>query len=263
MRTARIAFLVLLGIFAIGCGDKPKVSGENGGVTSGATEPTPDPVVPDNLKHAGYDYQGLENSDLMTYDVTFGELPTEEGTQQVTLEKVEGGIATYKVARTGGLSRLGVDTVELTVDGVNMVASSMGLLKEPSKLMLADATVGTKWETRLDMDNLQSGTQSVTSKIVNTVEGTKSVTVPAGTFDCLVVNTTLQSISTGSPNPSQNTTSTVKMSSYYAKGIGIVKLRGTDGSKQTVLVELRSRSTGEKSTDSASTAAKPAETKGE
>ncbi len=256
MKTARTAILVLVALGLVGCNNEPKAAdpGNGGGIKTGVAPEEAKPQVPDALKHAGYQYQGLGNSDLMTYDVTFGDLPMEEGTEQITVEKVEGGTATFKVARTGGLSRLGVDTVELTADGVTMVASSMGLLKEPSKLMLADTAVGTTWETKLNMDNLQNGTQSIESNIKNKVSRMESVKVPAGTFECLVVETTLESTSKGAPNPSQNKKSTVKMTSYYAKDVGIIKLRGTDGTKQTVLVELRARSADKKPEDGATSA---------
>ncbi len=267
MRTARIAFFVLLGLFALGCGDKPTTVSSTGGVSSGVTAPEPAQVVPDTLKHAAYDYLGLVNADIMTYDVTFGDLPTEDGTQQTTLEKVDGAVATYKVGRTGGLSRLGVDTVELRADGVWTVATSMGLLKAASELLPSDISPGHSWEARMDMDNLQGGSQNVASKIVNVAKQTEKVKVPAGEFDCLAVVSTFDATISGSPDISQNGKTSTRVTTYYSKGVGIVKLSGTttrqDGTKQNVLIELKAQAPDNKSADSGDSAAKPAETKGQ
>ncbi len=267
MRTARIAFLALLGLVSIGCGDKPAADVTSGGVTSGVTEPVKGPVVPDSLKHAAYDYLGLANGDIMTYDVTFGDLPKEDGTQQTTLEKSEGAVATYKVGRTGGLSRLGVDTVELRADGVWTVATSMGLLKEASELLPAEIAPGLSWDARMDMDNLQGGTQNVVSKIVNVAKQVEKVKVPAGEFDCLAVVSTFDATISGSPDSNQNGKTTTRVTTYYAKGVGIVKLSGTttrqDGSKQNVVIELKARAAENKTAVSGDSAANPAETKGQ
>jgi hypothetical protein len=57
------------------------------------------------------------------------------------------------------------------------------------------------------------------------------------------------------------------VTTYYAKGIGIVKLNGTttrqDGSKQNVLIELKARTPESKPEDSDASAANPDDSKGD
>jgi hypothetical protein len=244
VKAVRIPIYLLLALLAVACGTKSKEASNpkgSDGVVSGATDEGPETLVPEELKHDGYAYQGLGNYDLLTYDVTFEDYPKQEGTQQIKLDKVEDGKATYTLQRTGGLSRLGVETVELDATGIQIVSSSMGILKEPSQVMLAEASVGKTWETNLDMDNLNGTTQSVKSKITHKVTGNESVTVPAGTFDCLVVESTIQSESAGAVDPSNNRKVTMKMKAYFAKDIGVVKMSILEKDKVTGLVELKAR----------------------
>lgn len=246
MKHARTLILALLAIAAIGCGNKPEssTSGTTTGLSSGTSEPAPTATIPDELKHDAYAFQGLGNEDLLTYDVTFNEMPKEDGTQQTKLEKVENGVATYKVSRTGGLARLGVDTIELTANEVRMVGSSMGVLTAPSILMPANPTVGSEWDTRLDMDNVQ-GDRSVKSSIKHKIDRTESVTVPAGTYECLVVESKLSTDSSSTAAPGQSTKKTVTMTSYYSKGIGVVKLVIKEEGKTVGHVELKSTGAGD------------------
>ena len=127
-----------------------------------------------------------------------------------------------------------------------MVGSSMGVLTEPSVLMPANPSVGTEWDTRLDMDNVQ-GDRSVKSSIRHKIDRAESVTVPAGTYDCLVVESRLSTDSASTAAPAQSTKKTVTMTSYYAKGLGIVKLVIKEEGKTVGHVELKS--TGAKTSD--------------
>jgi hypothetical protein len=253
VKRARTIILPLIAVAIFGCSDKTDAptTGTTGAVTGGTTGSQAAATVPDTLKHDAYIYQGLGNEELLTYDVTFNEMPKEDGTQQNKLEKVENGVATYKVSRTGGLARLGVDTIEVTDKEVRMVGSSMGVLTEPSVLMPANPTVGTAWDTRLDMDNVQ-GDRSVKSSIKHKVTKTESVTVPAGTYDCLVVESTLVTDSSSTAAPGQSTKKTVTMTSHYAQGIGIVKLQIKEEGKTVGLVELKSTGSGKPAANSSS-----------
>jgi hypothetical protein len=243
MRTATLALLALLALGLAGCGDKTKADAKDPDVQSGVEQPS-DPALPAELKNPAYEYFGLGEGSLMTYDVIFADLPEQDGTQQTTLQKTENGVATYRVARTGGLAQLGIDTVELRKDGVYTVNSSMGIWKSPTLVLPADVAVGKSWTAEMDIENLQGGKQKVTSTVTNKALRTESVKVPAGTYECLVVESTIKASASGSDDPAQNGDFVTKSLTYYAKGVGIVKLTGNttmkDRTEKKVNIVLKS-----------------------
>lgn len=253
MRLVPTALTLVLALSVIGCGSKePKPEDNGGDVKTGVDSPQPNTTVPDSLKTAGYEYIGLGNSSVMTYDVSFDGRPPGDGTQVTTVEGVEGGVATFRVARTGELGPLGVDKIEARPDGIYMVQSSMGDLAAASLVLPSDVKVGSAWTTRMDMDNLQDS-KNVKSQVNNKVTKIEPVTVPAGTFDCIVIETSVDTTMSGSPIADENGDSKTVGKMYYAKGVGIVKFEFTvtkkNRPKQSALIELKSIGEGEE-TDS-------------
>ncbi len=105
-------------------------------------------------------------------------------------------------------------------------------------------TAGHEWTTHyvveVTMPDLGQGAMSMseTVDLVNTVAGEESVTVPAGTFDAVRVDTagTIAVSIAGAP------ASNVEMSivSWYAEGVGLVRqeIGGMLGGEDTIVTEL-------------------------
>jgi hypothetical protein len=228
-----ILFLLAALAVAWGCGDKPAVKKPDGDIKTGVEDATASNAVPEGLRTAAYEYLGLGNPAVMTYDVAYAGMEASDGTQVTTLEEVVDGVASFRIARTGALAQLGVDKVELRADGAYTVASSMGEMKSPSLVLPADVAAGSNWTTRMDMDNLQGGQQKVESEVQNRAVGMETVETPAGKYECLVVESVINAKTSGSPDPNLNGDSVTNFKTYYAKGVGIVKLTGTTTVKKT------------------------------
>lgn len=246
-RQTTLALAALLALALVGCGPKePKSEDPKPGVASGVTDPGAGPAVPADLQTAAYEYQGMNHDDLMTYDVVMASLVGEqEGTQQIKLEKVEDGVATYQVLRTGGLAQLGVDTRELRKDGVYTVSASLGILEAPALELPADLAVGKEWSAPMNMDKVNGTDQKVESIVASKAVREQKVKVPAGEFDCIVIESTIDATISGSIEKKLNGKSVTKLVSSYSKGVGLIKLTGTitraDGEKSNVSIELKSR----------------------
>jgi hypothetical protein len=243
VRIARIPLIALVAIAALGCTKKPETvkATDDGGITSGTTEPKP-LVVPDSLKNAAYDYFGLGNDKLMTYKVKLNNAHLEaEGTQSVFLEKVEDGSATFVINRTGELTQVGIETVRLDDKGVTMLDTSQGEIDGPALELPADIKVGSEWTVDLTW-NL--GGKKIVSKTKNTAVGTEVVETPAGKFDCLVVKVDLTGDITGSTNKQENGRYTTKSTMYWSKGVGLIKLEATtrqpSGANESQYIRLKS-----------------------
>jgi len=90
---------------------------------------------------------------------------------------------------------------------------------------------GTTWSENVTANGIVvSGSKSIDSQIASAVKcsaaGTESVTVPAGTFDTVKATctdtVTVSTLSQGTLTPA-STPSTVNVTDWYAKGVGLVK----------------------------------------
>jgi len=105
-------------------------------------------------------------------------------------------------------------------------------------------TAGHEWTTHyvveVTMPDLGQGAMSMseTVDLVNTVAGEESVTVPAGTFDAVRVDTTGMIAVSIAGAPASNIE--MSMVSWYAEGVGLVRqeIGGMLGGNDTILTEL-------------------------
>jgi hypothetical protein len=230
-------------LLLLGCSGKkttePTTTTTTGGATTGTTTGEEAVTLPDSLKNSAYDYKGLGNDSLRTYTATFPKQPTEDGTETVRLEKVEDGKATFIIERTGALSSLGTETVELSTKGVTTVAASSGVVT-PMLELPADLHVGSSWTDKFE--STQAGTTVKATVNLKAVREEK-LKVPAGEFDCIVIENVMDATVTGG-TADVNGTAKTTITAYYAKGIGIVKLVGktvrSNGSTENLLIELKS-----------------------
>jgi hypothetical protein len=225
-----------------GCGkDKPVVGNTTTPiVTTGTVEPA-QAVVPEALKTAAYEYKGLASNKMLTYSAQFSpEMGPEDGTETILIQESSGGTVKYNVERTGSLTLLGTDTLELSDKGVSLIASSQGVLDTPSIELPADIAVGKEWKGTTTMS---SGSRKFESNSTFKVLREEKVTVAAGTFDCLVIESHMTAKVSGSSNPAENGTAKTDLLAYYAKGVGMVKLSAkgvkTNGDKQDLKIELK------------------------
>ena len=223
----RTIVLAALAVLAIGCGNQgAKVqtpAPADGGPKT--TSLTAAPVLPDSLKNSAYEYYGLGTDKLLTYSVKLGsDLVERDGTVQTTLDSVKGDVATFKIERSGEMAELGFETVELDSKGVTTVGLSIGTVKDTSLELPADIALGKEWTAK---SSIQKGDTLIATTQSNKAAREEKVTVPAGTFDCLVVLSTGDVMTTGATDSRMNGKSVLSSTAYYAKGVGIVKMQVT------------------------------------
>lgn len=233
--------LVVLCLSLVACSkDKPTADdGTKPGVTTD-TETNP-LVVPASLKSAAFDYKGLEDPKMLTYTAQFNEeMSPEDGTETIMIKEVSDDRVVYNVERTGSLNLLGTDTLELNAAGVSMTASSQGVLDKPSLELPADIHVGSEWS---NTSNMEMGTKKFSAVSSYKVVREESLSVEAGTFDCLVIESKMQATISGSTVEAENGKATTTLTAYYAKGVGMVKMVAStvkpDKSKQNFNIVLK------------------------
>lgn len=134
--------------------------------------------------------------------------------QNGNLAALDAGSTSLSVTNTSSTFKM--TSTSITADGYNIPNSFDN---------------GTTWSEKVTVDGaVNSGTKSVNSQIVSDVNcsaaGSKSVTVPAGTFDAAkaTCSQTLQVsfLMQGTPQP-VGAPDTVSITDWYAKGVGLVK----------------------------------------
>ena len=225
-----------------GCG-KPDSDAKDSSAPKGdTTAPVEVAGVPESLKNAAYEYYGLGQEAALTYSVQMSDvLPARDGTQTVAFDGMEDGAAKFIVTRTGGLSRVGSETLLLKDDGVYTQALSFGVLEAPSLQVPADLAVGSEWESSM---TIKDGLKTIVNLVQFRAVRQEKTTVEAGEFDCLIIEADVTSNITGSFDPSQDGEGSSTIVAYYAKGVGTVKMmvEGTraDDTKLSIHVELKS-----------------------
>jgi len=174
----------------------------------------------DTAAPATHPYYPIKTGSEWTYKVQGGPIKVKVAGP----EKV-GPISGFKLETSAGNKVSATETVAVTPEGVKRLNVN-GLTPEAPILFLpADPNVNKSW----DVDTKVSG-QAIKGKFT---ASTEKVTVPAGTYDAIHVKGSEMQIGT--------TTTTVEY--WFAKDVGIVKLRFNLGSQDATL-ELESYTAG-------------------
>ena len=242
MKIRQYSALAALLLLVAGCGNS-----EGEGKAKSQDKDSDPPVVaaetvPEDLRNAAYEYYGLSYEGPLTYSVQMTkELPPRDGTQTVKFEGMEDGAAKFTVTRTGGLSRIGSETLLLNDEGVFTKAISTGVLDSPALQVPADLALDSEWESEMAV---KIGLQNNETRFVARAVREEETTVEAGTFDCLVIEADMTSQITGSADATKDGEATMKIVVYYSKGIGYVKMtlegNQADGTDVNVYIEPKS-----------------------
>lgn len=188
----------------------------NPATTSSLPPAMPLSALPDNLKNAAYDYEGLGNDKPMDMEVTTSNSSTViTGSQTVTLTSVKDGKATFHIERTGGLADLeGSEDDQLSSTGIIVTASDLADVGPNYIEMPADLHPGATWPSHTVVS--KPGKELDTTGDFKVV-GTQPVTTKKASYkDALLVTSTGKGKVQGQP---------VRMEtkSWYVKGVGMVK----------------------------------------
>lgn len=211
--------------WAVGCGQgqgvsvdgKQKPSPTVGSEAKGSSDPAKPAAVDSALKHDAYQYNGLDQTKALKYlfSQVQGQKAT-EGEQTVTLTKSSASEADFEVKRTGSLQVLGDQTSRVMADGVYLVSTTLGSPSKPVMVMPAKVEPGTVWEPVYALE--ATGGTKVQYDGKARAERIEKVKVAAGEFDALLVTETAKMDNGGNKG-------TVSSKTWYAKGVGIVKMR--------------------------------------
>lgn len=245
MKIQSILPILLIGIVGCKGNEAPATSsaGSTGGGQPGAQTIAP-PVAPKpaelpaSIKHAGFEYYGLGNQKPMDVTLKAPDVPEKTGGVQVTLDKVEGNQAYFKVARTGAIAEdLGDDTVMVDATGVYMAGTSIGTISPEKFLaMPANPTPGKTWKLQTKVTRKDG--QEIQENSTYKVEGIRDVKTKNGNQRALLVT------SDGTANVSMGTQTQkakYQTKSWYVKGVGPVRieiaLTATGQPTRTLVVE--------------------------
>ena len=245
-------FTTILPLFVLalaGCkgGDTTVVDGKTPAATGTTGAPAkeqsgPDRgTIPQNLKHAAFEYYGLGNTKSMDVTLKAPDVAEKTGGVSIDFEKMLEGKAYFKVTRTGAVAEdLGNDSVMVDSTGVYMVGTSIGTISPNQFLALpADVTPGKTWmlKTKVTRDDNQEIEEDSTYKIV----GVQDVKTKAGTQKALLVTSDgFANVSVGT----QKQKAKYQTKSWYVKGVGPVRieisLTPTGQATRTLVVEQSS-----------------------
>lgn len=244
MKNARLGlFLWVILVGLVGCQANKESAPDNSSANTTAKEakPTspaavPEPVVPalpDSLKTTAYSFYGLGNTKKMLYEMTQGTGDPIDGSQSITLKNVEGSKAVFEIERVGLVGEGGTDTVELRPDGIWAVGSTQGKFDNPSLDLPAKCDPGVSWTVRSQIT--PTGQPPTKLEGIAKIIGMEKVTVPAGTYDALVVNLKAN-MSSGTVNAK------IDGKTWYVKDIGMVQqslVRNLQGQSLKIMMRLK------------------------
>jgi hypothetical protein len=169
------------------------------------------------------------------YRLTTGGDESYAGTQRAELLAVGPTAARFRVLRAGGLATLGSLEVSLENDGIHLVGSSQGAVRERTLILPARLDPGTRWQSEYVIGTGGGATRYVGSDVV---EGRETVGTPAGTFEAIRVASTA-TVESG------DTRGTVRTVVWYALDVGSVRTESettiAGGPTTRVVVELLDR----------------------
>jgi hypothetical protein len=192
---------------AVAAEDKPKD-------TTTAAETEEIKPMPDNLKHEGYQYYGLDKAEELTYDFDNNGM-VQQGTQKHTYKGMASGSPQYAIERSEALSILGVDTVEVKEDGIYLVSAREQKLEKPVLALPAKLEVGKTWQIDQKLKDVNGA--DVSTVATQKVEKAEKITVAGQSYDCIVISMSGK-ITTGGK------TQDVTGKTWYSAGVGTVKL---------------------------------------
>ena len=217
--------IIALSLLAVltGCRNNESVKADekdSNGKQSTSTSVSQDGVL-ESLKNDAYLYSGLGQVQKLTYQGKLSPFTTGDfGEQTVSWAKNEDGSSIFTIKRNGILEGLGTETVRLDEKGVYLIGTSAGSLVEDAWILPSTFKVGTEWETDLILDMPgKLTTLKTTSKVVRK----ETITVPAGEFECLVVESDIV-MTTDEPDTGVGN---LKGVSYYAANYGEVRMEVT------------------------------------
>lgn len=218
---------LILALFVIGCGSTTPPVEETKQTTTGTTGTTTDPKtaaepaktptvadIPAELKHDGFEYYGLGAAKPLKMISKQKGSPDLNGQTEFQLLEYADGKAKFKQVFGGELSSQFPDSeLILDKDGVYSINLGASELDKPQMELPAKVEAGKVW--KLDKPIEASGT--TISKFDSRIIGPEKITVPLGTYDAMKVTADVEMQAGGSKR-------TAKMTAWYAKGIGTVKL---------------------------------------
>ncbi|MDR3688852.1 MAG: hypothetical protein P4L46_05695 [Fimbriimonas sp.] len=172
-------------------------------------------LVPPELSHLGYEYDGLANTKPIDMQIDVketGQILT--GSQTVAFKGVKDGKATFDIERTGGLSALGSEVASVEKDGVFTLSSTIAKLSPHAMELPAAPKPGMTWHFHIFSDKTDSKIDmETTCKVV----GFEPVTTKVGTYpDALLVSQTGKGTLQGQKVRTES-------KNWYVKGLGTVK----------------------------------------
>lgn len=216
---ALIGMAVLAGCGPQKSGDAPtsQAPGPVASSVGGGRQASPD-SIPAELRHEAFEYYGLANTKPVDLEANIqGQVQT--GARTTKFLGIKDGAATFEVAHTGDLSKLGTYTYSVTKDGIYAIALNSGKI-EPNPNLEAPASLppGKTWGGDITV-TLDAG-QVVKSTQQTKVVGLEKVKTKAGEFEALLlVNTAKSTV--------QGIKSDDKLRAWFVKGIGPVKMEIT------------------------------------
>ena len=235
MRLRHICTAIALLAVVLGCGNEKKASAGSKDSNGKQQVEAQDGVLA-GLKNDAYLYSGLGQTEKLTFHGKLNPNTADGyGVQSVVWKENKDGSSFFTITRDGILRGLGTETVRLDKDGVYITGTSTGTLDKDAKIVPNPFKVGSEWMTELVLR--QPGTV-ITSSMSSKVVGMETVTVPAGEFECLVVESDT-ALTTDRPGTGVGT---LKSTTYYTAKYGIIKLvaSGTNpmGDNVDIFLEL-------------------------
>lgn len=219
-----LAAFALLAVLA-GC-DDDKTNSTTVPAGGKTTSPVAAPAsskggVLSNLKNDAYDYSGLAQEQKLTYEGQLSNLVSKDyGIQTIEWTENKSGSSYFRVVRSGVLAGLGAEKIKLDDTGIYIVGISDGELETEAYKMPNPFKVGTEWTTDF---NLRTATGLIESTMNSKVVREETLTAAGQEFKCLVVESSTTLVSEEFGSAEGHLTSVT----YYAKGIGEVKLDAT------------------------------------
>lgn len=215
-----IAAVLAASLISTACQPKPKADNPSTTNKPGVTTPEPslepqDPAtIPEKFKHDGFYYYGLNDGKELTYEFEFNGSKS-KGTQKSVYVGMQNELPHFRIERSGALSSMGVDDVEVREDGVYLVSVREQALEKAALALPAQLEVGKTWtlEQNLTAGDGKSVSSTGTQKIVKQ----EQLKTPAGMFDTYVITLDGKMTMDGKTEP-------VSGKAWYSKEVGTVKL---------------------------------------
>ena len=213
----------------------PKPVATTGG--SGVVTPAAAPVMPESLKHEGWEYFGLDQTGDLIYDYTQLEgRDAEEGSMASILQSATADVATYEIRRAGAMKGLGTEVHEVRADGIYVISMLGAELEEPVLVMPATPEAGFSWTADLTLP--QPGSVLKFTNMTTTVEGIETISSELGELEAMKFTASGDVSRTFDSGTEEN--SSVTQTYWVVKGTGLVRMAmtSTDNSGNSLKVSM-------------------------